>query len=112
MKDHNAWGYVRLSRLPPYLALYVSGGVGQILYFARTKRAVSPDDPSFPRNEDYKHDPSYKPGKKLIILELGSIRRLEPGIPFGEKKASLLVHRFYRLSSFKNARTIDDIELA
>lgn len=109
MKRYNAWGYVKLSRLSPYLALYVSGGVGRIRYLAETESIVAPEDPESPVRDAYKTDPSYERGKMVIVLRRGSIRRLDREIPIGANKSALRTHRFFRLSSFASARTVDDL---
>ncbi len=109
LRKYRAWGYVKLSRLPPYLALYVSGGIGRIRYLGRTIEIVEPDDPKSPVKEDHARYISYEPGKKLVLLDPNAIWRLEREIPMGANKSALRTHRFFSLTSFKTARTVDDL---
>lgn len=108
-KRYKAWGFVKLSRLPDYLALYVSGGIGRIRYLARTVDIVAPSDPRSPVQEGHERFISYEPGKRIILLDPTQIWRLEREIPIGSNKAALRTHRFFSLKSFKTAETVDDL---
>ena len=107
LRTYNAWGFVRLTREPKYLALYVSAPESSVKYLAEVDRIIDPKSPESPviRPEDYE---TYEEGKKLILFKLGSLRRLaepiKPGsaIPYGL--------RYYRLKDLAKAKTLDDLK--
>ncbi len=110
MKNHNAWGYVRVGREPKYFALYVSRPVMSIEYFAQVDKIIDPSDPDSPSRDRFRNDPDYRPGKKVIVLKRGSLVKLDPGIPLGElDKAAIQGLRYCKLDTLRKAMTVDDL---
>ncbi len=110
LKRNNSWAYKRIGRDPRYFALYVSEDVREIRYFGQVKGVVDPSHPDSPTRDTYREDKFYKPGKKVILLEPGSLVELEPPIPLGDdaNKAPQNL-RYCQLSQLRSAQTLDDI---
>ncbi len=110
LKRNYSWGYKRIGRDPRYFALYVSEDVHEIRYFGQVKGIVDPGHPDSPSRDTYHEDEFYKPGKKVILLEPGSLVELEPPIPLGKdpNKAPQNL-RYCQLGQLRSARTLDDI---
>jgi hypothetical protein len=109
--QHNAWGFVRIRRKPEYFALYISHPESKILFFGEVEDVLYPQDPESPLTEEearsYKE---FKQGKKIIVLKLGSLRKLDKGIPKGTAKRGRLQGLKYAiLSKFTNAKTLDNL---
>ena len=104
---YNAWGFVRLTREPRYLALYVSAPVGSIDYFAEVDRIVDPKSPDSPVKKPEEYE-GYEEGKKLILFKLGSLRRLAEPI----RRGSIIPYgpRYCRSKDLAKARTTDDLK--
>lgn len=110
MKRYNAWGYKRIGRAPEYFALYVSEGVREIRYLAQIKAIVDPSHPDSPVRGRYEEEGFYKPGKKVIVFEEGSLTKLDPPIPIGSDTGKAPQNlRYCSLNDFRMARTLDDI---
>jgi hypothetical protein len=108
LKENEAWGFVRVGREFEYIALYVTGDVKQVKYFATVSDVVDPDEADLMRGPlDYSDRTSIAEGKKVIEFEPGSLYELEDPIPYGSKYARSL--RYTTLGEFRNAETTDDI---
>jgi hypothetical protein len=103
---YNAWGFVRATREPRYLALYISSPESSVKFFAEVDKIVDPrsSESLISRPEDFK---SYEEDKKLILLKPGSLRRLSEPI----MKGSMIPYslRYYSISQFVSAKTTDDL---
>lgn len=110
MKRHYAWGYVRIARTPDYFALYVSDDIRQVRYFAQVQKVVDPADLDSPVRETFASDSTYSPGKKVIILQPGSLIELASPIPLGQRnRYAMRGLRYTTLEGLRNARSLDDI---
>ena len=68
LTSNNAWGYIRLSRTPKYLALYISQPVSEIRYVGEVQQvfdAYAPDSPVKPEVDVQ--------GKKLLSMKDGGL---------------------------------------
>lgn len=105
--ENRAWGFINISGTPRYIAIYVSDSTKEIEYLAKVKEVVDPRNREsiVPDYKDYEH---YEPGKKLVVLEKDSLRRLESPIPKGDK-VTLRSLRYSKLENFISAKTLDDL---
>src|SRR5947208_569187 len=81
---YNAWGFIRVNRQPTFVALYVGRPESKVLYLAEVNSITPPlSSPSEVEEISQEHLGTFKPGKKVIWLKKGSIRRLLDPIPVG-----------------------------
>lgn len=105
-----AWGYIFIKRIPEYFALYVSKPHWEIRYFAAVKAIIDPDDRTSPVRDSYESDPTYKKGKKVLLLEKSSLSRLKEPIPRGgNRKKAPRSMRFCPIDKFAKAKSLDDL---
>jgi len=109
LTKHQAWGFVRIRQDKGedlrYFALYVSKEVGAVKYFAEIERIVDARESRIPDFEDYT---TYEPGKKVIELKDGSLRKLKDGIRRGEHYAFTRGRWYTTLHDFIEAKSLDD----
>lgn len=84
LEKYNAWGYVKMSRRPRFLALYVTAPYSSVLYLGEIKKVAGPFQN---KNEIKKIEAAdkttFEPGKQLIYLKKGSVKKLSDPIPAG-----------------------------
>jgi hypothetical protein len=108
LKENEAWGFVRVGSEFSYVAMYVSGDVGEIKYIAEVKDVVEPDEAELVRDPlEYKDGAKIAEGKKVIRFKDGSLHELEDPIPFKTKYPQSL--RYTTLGELRDAKTTDDI---
>jgi hypothetical protein len=108
LKENEAWGFVRVGSEFSYVAMYVSGDVGEIKYIAEVKDVVEPDEAELVRDPlEYKDGAKIAEGKKVIRFKDGSLHELEAPIPFETKYPQSL--RYTTLGELRDAKTTDDI---
>jgi len=106
--ENNAWGFVRIGRDFNYVAMYVTGDVREVRYFATVKDVVDPDEPDLVREpSEYVDRAKVGENKKVVRFEEGSLYRLEDPIPYETKYPQ--GHRYTTLGDFRTAETTDDI---
>ena len=108
LKAYNAWGFVRISQTPKYLALYLSQPVSAIQYVAEIDKVIEPSCPESPVRPE---DAEYREGTMLLLLKKGRVWELaEPVLlgAFRPGKAPQSI-RYHKLSNLANARTLDDL---
>lgn len=104
---YNAWGFVKATHEPRYLALYVSAPASVVKFFAVVDKIVDPKSTDSPISKPEDFD-TYAEGKKLILLKTGSLRKLEEPIVKGSTIPYSL--RYYSISKFVSAKTTDDLD--
>lgn len=104
LKKYNAWGFVRIAKKPKYFALYVSSPDSEVKYFGKVKRIVEPEKKPEIFN---KYKGWYEKGKKLVILEEGSLVKLKDPIPF--KGSSIQGMIYTDLNKLIEADTTEDL---
>lgn len=108
--ENNAWGLVRISREPVYIAMYVSDPVREIKYIGKVRDVVSVNDIEDELKSSVKEYTSKAgggTGNKLVRFEKNGLYQLEEPIPYKNKHPQSL--RYANLSDIRNATTTDDI---
>lgn len=108
LKENEAWGFVRVGSSFDYVAMYVTGDIREVKYFAKVSDVVEPDEAELMREPlDYKDRAKIAEGKKVIVFEPGSLRELENPVPFESKYPQSL--QYTTLGELRNANTTDDM---
>lgn len=108
LQENEAWGFVRVGSEFDYVAMYVTGDVGEVKYFAKVKDIVEPDEADLLRDPlDYRDGATIDEGKKVVQFEPDSLYELDNPIPFESKYPQAL--RYTTLDALRNAETTDDI---
>jgi hypothetical protein len=105
LKQYQAWGFVRIKREPRYFALYVSSPKHAITHFGEVEKVVDPKYSRVANPEEYS---TYKVGKKVIQLKVGSLRELSDPITKGTQRVPQGIW-YTTLSKFLHANTLDDL---
>ncbi|WP_436901286.1 type I restriction enzyme HsdR N-terminal domain-containing protein [Halovenus halobia] len=108
LKENEAWGFVRVGSDFEYVAMYVTGDVQEVKYFAKVSEVVEPDEAELMREStDYKDRAKIADGKKVIMFEPGSLYELDDPVPYKSKYPQGL--RYTTLGKLLNAKTTDDM---
>jgi hypothetical protein len=108
LKENEAWGFVRVGSDFDYVAMYVTGDVREVKYFAKVSDVIEPDKAELMREPlDYKDRAKIAEGKKVIMFEPGSLYELEDPVPFESKYPQSL--QYTTLGKLRNAETTDDM---
>jgi hypothetical protein len=108
LKENEAWGFVRVGRDFDYVAMYVTGDVREVRYFAETDRIVTPEEADLKREPlDYKDRAKIAEDKMVIEFKSGSLYELEDPIPYETKYPQGL--RYTTLGELREATTTNDI---
>jgi predicted type IV restriction endonuclease len=108
LKENNAWGFVRVGSEFEYVAMYVTGDVRQVKYFAKVRDVVSPDDAELSRPaEEYVDGAKIAEDKMVIRFEPGSLYELEDPVPYESKYPQSL--QYTSLGALRTAKTTDDM---
>jgi hypothetical protein len=105
LKEHQAWGFVRVSRSPKYFALYVSRPEGVVKYFGEVERIVDANDSRVPNPQEYE---TYEKGKMVIELKLGTLKEFADPITRGSRWGYTQGLWYTTLSKLAAAKTLDD----
>ncbi|MGB9953412.1 type I restriction enzyme HsdR N-terminal domain-containing protein [Haloarcula marismortui] len=107
LKENEAWGFVRVGSEFDYVAMYVTGDVREVKYFAEVKDVVRPDEADLMREPLDYTDAKIDEGKKVIMFEPGSLYELEDPVPFKAKYPQGL--RYTTLGELRTAETTYDM---
>ncbi|MDL0126381.1 type I restriction enzyme HsdR N-terminal domain-containing protein [Halobacterium salinarum] len=108
LKENEAWGFVRVGSDFDYVAMYVTGDVRRVKYFAKVSDVVEPDEAELMREPlDYKDRAKIAEGKKVVMFESGSLYELEDPVPFESKYPQSL--QYTTLGKLRSAETTDDM---
>lgn len=108
LKENNAWGFVRVGSEFEYIAMYVTGDVQQVKYFATVKDVVPPEEAELSRPiEEYVDGAKIAEDKMVIRFEAGSLHELEDPVPYETKYPQGL--RYTTLGALRTAETTDDM---
>ncbi|QLH77653.1 type I restriction enzyme HsdR N-terminal domain-containing protein [Halosimplex rubrum] len=108
LEENNAWGFVRVGSEFDYVAMYVTGDLRQVQYFAEVKDVVSPDEAELARPpEEYADGAKIAEDKVVIRFEPGKLYELADPVPFETKYPQGL--RYTTLGALKLAETTDDM---
>jgi hypothetical protein len=108
LKENEAWGFVRVGSEFDYVAMYVTGDVRKVKYFATVQKVVEPNEADLMRDPlDYRDRAKIDDGKKVIIFEPGSLYELEDPVLFETKYPQGL--RYTTLGELRTAETTDDM---
>ena len=105
LKEHQAWGFVRVNRNPKYFALYVSRPEGVVKYFGEVERIVEAKKSRVSKPEEYE---TYEEGKMVIELKAGSLKELSDPITRGARWGFTQGLWYTTLSKLIKAKTLDD----
>lgn len=108
--ENNAWGLVRISREPVYIAMYVSDPVSEIKYIGKTREIVPVNEIESELKSSVKKYTSKVGGataNKLVRFEKNSLYELRDPIPFKNKHPRSL--RYATIKKLRNATTTDDV---
>jgi hypothetical protein len=108
LKENNAWGFVRVGSEFKYVAMYVTGDVRQIKYFAKVKNVIPPDEADLERPAlSYVERDEIGEGKMIVRFEPESLYELEDPVPYETKYPQSL--QYTTLGAFRTADTTDDM---
>ncbi|WP_254808451.1 type I restriction enzyme HsdR N-terminal domain-containing protein [Natronosalvus amylolyticus] len=108
LKENNAWGFVRIGSEFEYVAMYVTGDVRQVKYFATVKDVVRPETAELSRPiEEYADGEKIAEDKMIIRFKPESLYELEDPIPYETKYPQNL--RYSALGALRTAETTDDM---
>lgn len=108
LKENEAWGFVRVGSEFDYVAMYVTGDVREVRYFATVDEVLSSDEARLMRDiEEYADGAKIAEDKMVITFESGSLYELEDPIPYKSKYPQSL--RYTTLGKLKSAKTTDDL---
>jgi len=108
LKENEAWGFVRVGSEFDYVAMYVTGDLQEVKYFAEVSEVVDLESAELLRDPlDYKDGAKIEDGKQVIEFEPGSLYKLEDPVPFESKYPQGL--RYTTLGELRNAETTDDM---
>lgn len=108
LKENNAWGFVRVGSEFEYVAMYVTGDVRQVKYFATVKNVVPPEEAELSRPiEEYADGAKIADDKIVIRFESSSLYKLEDPVPYETKYPQGL--RYTTLGALRTAETTDDM---
>jgi len=106
---YNAWAFVSIRHEPHYFALYVSAPDSRIQYFGEVSKIIDPGDAESPVRANYKEFATYEEGKKLVLLKVGSIKRLDDPVPIGNQTAKTRGLFYTTIEKLSKAKTLDDL---
>lgn len=108
LKENNGWGFVRVASEFDFVAMYVTGDVGEVKYFAKVKDAVPAHEADLARPiMEYADGAKIAEDKVVIRFEPDSLFELEDPIPFESKYPQSL--QYTTLQSLRRAETTDDL---
>jgi predicted type IV restriction endonuclease len=108
LKENNAWGFVRVGSEFEYVAMYVTGEVRQVKYFATVRDVVPPEQAELSRPiEEYADGAKIAEDKMVIRFEPESLYELEDPVPYETKYPQGL--RYTTLGALREAKTTDDM---
>ncbi len=104
LKENAAWGFVRVGRDFDYIAMYISGDIGEVRYFAAVDNVVEPNDADLERGIGQF---DIKDGEKIIQFDRERFYELEDPIPYESKYPQ--ARRDTTLGKLRAAETTDDL---
>ena len=108
LKENEAWGFVRIGNEFDYVAMYVTGDVREVKYFAKVNDVVEPNKAELMRDPlDYRDRAKIAEGKKEIEFEPGSLCEFEDPVPYESRYPQSL--QYTTLGDLRNAETTDDM---
>ncbi len=108
LKENEAWGFVRVGSEFDYVAMYVTGDVREVKYFATVDDVVKPEEADLMRNPlDYKDRAKIADDKMVVTFEPGTLYELEDPVPYENKYPQGL--RYTTLGKLRDAETTDDM---
>jgi hypothetical protein len=91
-----------------YVAMYVTGDVREIKYFAEVDEVIDPEEAGLERDPlDYKERAKIADDKMVIKFNSGSLYELKDPIPYEVEYPQGL--RYTTLSKIRDAETTDDV---
>jgi hypothetical protein len=108
LKENGAWGFVRVGREFDYVAMYVTGDVRQVKYFAEVDEVVSPSEAELNREPiDYVDRDAIADDKKVVMFKPGTLYEIEHPVQYETKYPQGL--QYTTLGRLQNAETTDDL---
>jgi len=108
LKENNAWAFVRVGSEFEYVAMYVTGDVRQVKYFATVKDVVPPNEADLERPPlSYVERDEIGEGKMVVRFEPKSLYELEDPVPYETKYPQSL--QYTTLGALRTAETTDDM---
>lgn len=108
LKENEAWGFVRVGRDFDYVAMYVTGDVQEVKYFAEVNNVIKPEEADLMRDPlDYKDRAKIAEEKKVIEFTPDTLYELEDPVPYKSKYPQGL--RYTTLGDLRDAETTDDM---
>ncbi|RRJ33456.1 type I restriction enzyme HsdR N-terminal domain-containing protein [Halocatena pleomorpha] len=108
LKENEAWGFARIGREFDYVAMYITGDVRAVKYFATVDAVMTPEAAPLMREpSDYVDQDEIADDKMVVVFEKGSLYELETPIPYENKYPQSL--RYTTLGDVQDAETTDDL---
>jgi hypothetical protein len=100
LKENAAWGFVRVGQEFDYVAMYVTGDVREVRYFASVRRIVPPEEADLQREPaGYVDRAKIADDKMVVEFESESLYELEDPIPYETKYLQSLQPTFSTCST-------------
>lgn len=108
LKENNAWGFVRIGSEFDYVAMYVTGDIREVRYFAKVKDVVGAHEAELARPiEEYADGAQIAEDKLVVRFEENSLYELDDPVPFETKYPQSL--QYTTLKRLRSADTTDDM---
>jgi hypothetical protein len=108
LKENNAWAFVRVGSEFEYVAMYVTGDVRQVKYFAKVKDVVPPNEADLERPAlSYVERDEIGEGKMVVRFEPKTLYELADPVPYETKYPQSL--QYTTLGALRTADTTDDM---
>ncbi|WP_252697928.1 type I restriction enzyme HsdR N-terminal domain-containing protein [Natronosalvus vescus] len=104
LRENAAWGFVRVGKEFDYIAMYISGDVGEVQFFAETDAVVEPSVAGLERDLD---EYDIEEGEQVITFKRDSFYELKDPVPFESKYPQS--RRDTTLGKLRTATTTDDL---
>jgi predicted type IV restriction endonuclease len=108
LKENNSWAFVRVGSEFEYVAMYVTGDVRQVKYFAKVKDVVTPSEADLERSPlSYVERDEIGEGKMVVRFQPESLYELEDPVPYETAYPQSL--QYTSLGALRTAETTDDM---
>lgn len=106
--ENEAWGFVRVGSDFDYAAMYVTGDIREVRYFAEVEELVDPNEADLARDsEEYVDAAKIAEDKVVVKFKPGTLCELEDPVPYATKYPQSL--RYTSLQELREAETTDDL---
>ena len=111
LKKYNAWGFIRTSRNPKYIALYVGKPESSLLYFGEIEKITEPINSLEEISDkiDNQDFDTFAKGKQVVWLNPNSLRNFIDPAPLVNYKIGLRGIKYSSVEKIIKAKKITDL---